>query len=65
MAELEYLPTGHRELIRVAISMIILSTSFTVWRVVARFKMSPLMGWSDWFMILGAVCTPLVLFYLI
>jgi hypothetical protein len=47
MTQIEELPTRHWELIGVAISMIVFSTAFTIWRTVVKFKMSPLMGWSD------------------
>ncbi|KAH7067877.1 hypothetical protein FB567DRAFT_541392 [Paraphoma chrysanthemicola] len=47
------IPTRDREWIAVAMVMLVLSTFFTVWRVIVRCKASTWMGWSDWLMILG------------
>jgi O-antigen/teichoic acid export membrane protein len=56
MADSEHFPTRYRELIAVSTIMIALSIFFTTWRVLVRCKVSRWMAWSDWLMILGAVC---------
>jgi hypothetical protein len=56
LADSKHFSTRNVELIAVSAIMIFLSILFTTWRVLVRFKVSFWMGWSDWLMIIGAVC---------
>ncbi|KAF9693277.1 hypothetical protein EKO04_008770 [Ascochyta lentis] len=49
----EEFPNRQWEFIITSIFMLVMSTFFTIWRVVIRFRASPWMDWSDWLMVLG------------
>jgi hypothetical protein len=55
----ESLPTKSTELLAVGIVMFLLSSVFTIWRLIVRYQASR-MGPSDWLMIVGAVRPHLV-----